>query len=465
MFTVYDGIYAYAKSAITAFYNQCVTAIFNDPNNQYLTVKGKETMIRQVDAGYAGDYNKQNGWMKDIAYGNGVEWVPYWAGQDRGKILRVDAVDEEQSFAAGMTPSIQILNDNFLNQYLCPEIDTYSIARFASQVPEQNHMLNTESGFQTDPDNILQTINNLDNLVFNSGYGGPNRMTVLFMRPGIYSNFITAIQNKNGLANDALAEKTYDIGVPTGFNELFTDGEPVISMPLSFRRYLNFLIVRVPDDRMFTSVMSLSGDLDDPLQAVGGIKPDYSDADFAEVQLLAVPLEAGFVNVKWLIDQLLVPATLYGQSTRQADLQKLNQRMLGNIQIGFAGINQKANAFEYDIRAIYGASLLDIRKKNCFVVTGPVGAQSTPVETVSVVGRGGTSAVRLGDELAMRATVLPANATNKGVTWSVEDGTGKATIRVDGVLVPTQAGEVTVKATSQGTPAVSGEFKVTIVEA
>ena len=135
--------------------------------------------------------------------------------------------------------------------------------------------------------------------------------------------------------------------------------------------------------------------------------------------------------------------------------------MYGNVEVNNAGINQKANAFEYDIRAIYGGALFDNRARNCFAVTGPVGSVNVPTTSIKVTGAGGVNTVKTGGTLLMSASVLPANATNKSVVWSVEAGTGTATISQGGLLTAGNAGTVTVKAT-QGS--VVGTLVVTITE-
>lgn len=87
------------------------------------------------------------------------------------------------------------------------------------------------------------------------------------------------------------------------------------------------------------------------------------------VKLLAIPMEAAFCNVKYMVDNFLYPAFMENLSTAKVDLRELNKRMYGNVAINNAGINQKANAFEYDIRAIYGGDIFDNRARNCFAVS------------------------------------------------------------------------------------------------
>jgi hypothetical protein len=74
-----------------------------------------------------------------------------------------------------------------------------------------------------------------------------------------------------------------------------------------------------------------------------------------------------------------------------------------------------------------------------------------PVTSVIVTGTGGSTTITVDKAtLQMIATVLPENATNKNVTWSVVNGTGQATINSSGLLTPVKNGTVTVKANSIG---------------
>lgn len=63
----------------------------------------------------------------------------------------------------------------------------------------------------------------------------------------------------------------------------------------------------------------------------------------------------------------------------------------------------------------------------------------------------------------MSATVEPAGATDKSVTWSVENGTGSATINATGLLMGITEGIVTVKATANDASGVVGTLEVTVV--
>jgi len=86
-----------------------------------------------------------------------------------------------------------------------------------------------------------------------------------------------------------------------------------------------------------------------------------------------------------------------------------------------------------------------------------------PVTSISVMGQGNVSTIATqGGSLQMVATVLPANATNSTVSWSVANGTGSATINPTGLLTAVSDGTVTVTATSTDGSNISGSAVITL---
>jgi hypothetical protein len=456
-FTVYDGLYAYAKKANSGLYLACRTSVFNNPADQIYTPKGKVTKIRQYESGKAGSYSKYKGWMQSYGTGKGVQWIDYRAPFDRAKVLAVDAVDELQSFAAGMTPSIELLNGDFLDNQLPAEIDATNIAQFYSKIPAANRHVNSEVGYKTDVDNILDTVLGLQNKIFNSGY---DRDSVLFIRSSVYTNFQKAIIKNYGLASGAMLSKQMTVNVNTGLESLITNAGDALSVTVDFEAFGKFLVINMPDDRMYTMITMLDGYSEG--QEDGGYVPDYDSDDFAQIDLLAIPIEAAFTNTRYMVDNFLVPASMPGLNYSKVDLRKLNERMYGNVEIGYAGINQKANAFEYDVRAIYGGDIFDNRARNCFAVTSVVGDQK--VDSITVTGAGGASTItENGGTLLMSASVLPETAVDKSVTWSVATLVGgTATISAAGLLTATGNGTVTVTATANDGSGVTGTKVITI---
>lgn len=455
-FTVYDGIEAYARKANSGLYLGCRTSIFNDPSNQIYTPKGKVTRVRQYESGMPGNYSKTKGWMTTYGTGKGVQWIEYKAPYDRAKILATDAIDEEQSFAVGMTPSFELLGSDFLNNQLPREIDATNIAKWFSQIPADNKFTNAQMDIS--PENILNTLTELENMVFDSGY---DRDIVLFMSSDAYSNMVTAIQNKSGFASNVVLKDFATVEIDSGLGGLISGASSAISVNINFERYGHFLIIKMPKDRMYSNIIMYSGNPEDVGQEAGGYTADTTNANFCQIKLMAIPIEAAFTNVRYMIDNFLYPAYLQSNSYTRVDIRELNKRMYGNVEINNAGINQKANAFEYDIRAIYGGSLFDNRARNCFAVSTAPGAQNIPVNRIELNTTGGNE-VKVGDTLQIVPTVYPAGATNKTVTYTSSDEE-VATVTAAGVITGVAEGSAKITGAASDDSGVTGTLDVDVV--
>jgi len=87
----------------------------------------------------------------------------------------------------------------------------------------------------------------------------------------------------------------------------------------------------------------------------------------------------------------------------------------------------------------------------------------TLVTSITVRSINDAAAVVKGGNLQMIADVLPADATDKTVTWSVNPGTGTATIDPStGLLMGTGEGTVTVRAAANDGSGVFGEMVITV---
>ena len=89
-------------------------------------------------------------------------------------------------------------------------------------------------------------------------------------------------------------------------------------------------------------------------------------------------------------------------------------------------------------------------------LTITISNQVIPVTSITVTGAGGATAITTDrGTLQLSATVLPANATNKTVTWSISSGTSlassgndKASISSTGLVTAIDNGTVMVRATA-----------------
>jgi hypothetical protein len=85
------------------------------------------------------------------------------------------------------------------------------------------------------------------------------------------------------------------------------------------------------------------------------------------------------------------------------------------------------------------------------------------VTSINVMGTGAATTIEVADgTLQMLAEVLPANATNKTVTWSVINRTGTASISTSGLLSAVTDGVVTAKATAKDGTAIYDTLQITI---
>ena len=90
------------------------------------------------------------------------------------------------------------------------------------------------------------------------------------------------------------------------------------------------------------------------------------------------------------------------------------------------------------------------------------GSSRVKINAISVTGAGDATTVLNGRTLQMSAEVSPDNASNKSVTWSVENGTGSAEIDANGLLTATGAGTVTVRATAKDGSGVAGILEIQV---
>ena len=126
--------------------------------------------------------------------------------------------------------------------------------------------------------------------------------------------------------------------------------------------------------------------------------------------------------------------------------------LLTGVSNGTVTVRATAN----DGSGIYGETVITIAMDSG--TTTPV-----PVSSITVSGAGGaTSITVLGGTLQMGADVLPTNADDRSVTWSIESGSEFASISSSGLLTAIANGTVTVKATANDGSNVAGIMDVTI---
>ena len=89
--------------------------------------------------------------------------------------------------------------------------------------------------------------------------------------------------------------------------------------------------------------------------------------------------------------------------------------------------------------------------------------QEILIASISVAGHlNATTISTFRGTLQMSATILPANAADQSIIWSVENITGEATISASGLLSALDDGTVIVKATSANQPNIQGTRTITL---
>ena len=97
-----------------------------------------------------------------------------------------------------------------------------------------------------------------------------------------------------------------------------------------------------------------------------------------------------------------------------------------------------AKATANDGSAVYGTLIITIS------------SELIPVTEISLTGEGGATTITAANNpLQLSAEVLPSNASNKTVSWSVAGVTGAATINADGLVTALENGTVTGPGDSQ----------------
>jgi len=92
-----------------------------------------------------------------------------------------------------------------------------------------------------------------------------------------------------------------------------------------------------------------------------------------------------------------------------------------------------------------------------------ISGQVIPVTRIEIASsKGETIISTLNGTLQLSASVVPANATNQSVSWSVNSITGQATISSSGLVTAVANGTVTARATANDGSGVFGELAITI---
>ncbi len=86
-----------------------------------------------------------------------------------------------------------------------------------------------------------------------------------------------------------------------------------------------------------------------------------------------------------------------------------------------------------------------------------------PLKVSSITVNSDSDTVARAQTLQMSADILPVEATDQSVIWSVINGTGSASINQDGLLIPSDIGTVIVRATANDGSGVYGQKTISVI--
>jgi hypothetical protein len=86
------------------------------------------------------------------------------------------------------------------------------------------------------------------------------------------------------------------------------------------------------------------------------------------------------------------------------------------------------------------------------------------VNSITISATDGAISLNAGSTLQLTATILPENATNKSVKWSIIDGSAANVNETSGLVTGTGAGEVTVQCAAQDGSGVSQTYTLTVIQ-
>ncbi|NVO03773.1 MAG: Ig-like domain-containing protein [Bacteroidetes bacterium] len=187
------------------------------------------------------------------------------------------------------------------------------------------------------------------------------------------------------------------------------------------------LVITISNQTVLVSSITVTGAL--------GATTITTNAGTLQMNSAILPVNATNQTVTWSVINGTGTATINGTG------------LLTAVSNGTVTVRATAN----DGSGVFGEAIITLSNQNILVTS------------ITVTGFGGaTTITTLAGTLQMNAAILPVNATDQTVTWSVINGTGTATINGSGLLSALTDGTVTVKATANDISGVFGTLVITL---
>lgn len=347
-YSIVETVTGFNANVQRQFYTGSKTAVLKPAEKLFQPEFGSIKVREVALTGGAANYDKNKGY--DGAGGNvSVKWVTYTADNDRYIHLNADAMDEYASYLQGTKPSILLGFEQIINMGLASEVDAVAMSRAHACSVEAGNTVETstlKTGF-------FAGLIDIGNKLFEKGVDS-EKTVFMWARSDVYAQGEKEILEKHGLANGAVLKKA-DIELNTGI-----DGQEPLKISTNIIKFNNFVIFKMPKDRMSTEVTLLDGRTEG--QEAGGFQ-----AGSTYMSAVVIPEGAFFVDVRYLITNILFPAYVFEDNT-QAEIDEAIKKIVGDVRIENIGINQKSNNYEINARVIYDAHAFEINadKILCF---------------------------------------------------------------------------------------------------
>jgi hypothetical protein len=171
---------------------------------------------------------------------------------------------------------------------------------------------------------------------------------------------------------------------------------------------------------------------------IGYAEYQIIDSTLTDILAFTLPTQTGAATINTTLHTVAIEVGYTADVTSLAPTITLSY---GATIDPLSGVSQ-----DFTSPVTYTVTALDETTEQEWTVTV---TETTAVTSITVSGAGGATTITTEDgTLQMSAAVLPVDADNKDVTWSVINGTGQGTINAIGLLTATADGTVTVRATA-----------------
>jgi len=185
------------------------------------------------------------------------------------------------------------------------------------------------------------------------------------------------------------------------------------------------------------------------------VEPNYSgglilDHENTNIVYLSRQINGKFEIEKWTLN-----------ASNSFDIETITSNSQYDNVRPFAVMNATANN---PLQVVWMENIKYISALNylCKIKGNFVEVAKVLVSNITISSQNNATIVRAGEQLQFTAQVLPSNATDASITWSVIAKNGNASINQNGVLTATSEGVVVVKATANDNSGVSSEWEITI---